>query len=158
MQHKIPKEVLEKVYNEEKDADVSKRILLVLKVKYDGMKPIRASRELYRDRSWATIWLRRFESDGLDGLKTGERSGRPPKVQSSVVKRVERRVMGCQGGWRVREIRELIHNESGVMYSERQVYRLMHRWGLRRVVPQKRFVNKASREEILSFKKGREGS
>jgi len=34
----------------------------------------------------------------------------------------------------------------------RQVYRILHKWGFRPVVPEKRFLRKASREERLTFK------
>ena len=80
-----PKEIVEEAYREERDANVSKRIFLVLKVKYQGVPASHVAREVHRHKSWTTPWLRRFEKDGLEGLKTMERSGRPPKSGSQQV-------------------------------------------------------------------------
>lgn len=145
--------MLEDAYEREKDADVRLRILLVMRVLLDGVMAIQASQELHRVRSWATKWLRRFEEGGLEGLRTKWSDGRPPKMERETMLRIRRRVVRRQSGWTAREVRELIHREAGVTYSERQVYRLIHRWGLRAIVPQKRFINKASKEEIEDFKK-----
>ena len=42
----IPREALEKACDDEKDADTRLRMLLVLKVKYDGIGQNQAAREL----------------------------------------------------------------------------------------------------------------
>jgi transposase len=42
---------------------------------------------------------------------------------------------------------DIIHKKTGVRYHEVHVYRLLHKWGFRPKVPQKRFVNVASKEE-----------
>ncbi len=158
MVRQISRGALERAYSEEKDADASRRMLLVLKVRCDGMKQSRAAEELRRDKSWATIWLGRFDEEGLDGLKTRPRSGRPPKVARETLARVRRRVSRWKGGCRVEEVRDMIRRESKTAYSERQVYRIVHGWGFRSVVPEKRFVNEASDEERTLFKKGPPGS
>lgn len=151
----ISRETLEKAYSEEKkDADVSRRLLLVLKVRHDGMKRSHAAKELRRDKSWATYWLRRFDGEGLEGLRTRPRSGRPSKVPEETLTSVRRRVSRWKTGCRIQEVRELIRKESGTTYCERQVYRIVHGWGFRSVVPEKRFVNEASPEERALFKKG----
>jgi len=144
---------LESAYNSEKDGEVRSRILLALRVKADHVRPAHAVRELHRTRAWATKWLRRFQQEGLEGLETRERSGRPPKTPHMMMAAVERMVTGSRAGWTAREVRELIRKEAGVVYSERHIYRLMHRWRMRPVVPEKRLLNKASRMERLSFKK-----
>ena len=149
----VSRQMLEEAYEREKDADVRLRILLVMRVLLDGVKAIQASKELHRVRSWATKWLRRFEEGGLEGLRTKWSNGRPPKMERETMLQIRRRVVRRQSGWTAREVRVLIHREAGVTYSERQVYRLIHRWGLRSIVPQKRFINKASKEEIEDFKK-----
>lgn len=159
MAKQIQREALENAYDREKDADVSRRVLLVLKVRYDGMKPSHAAKELRRDKSWATIWLRRFDGEGLGGLRTRPRSGRPPKVAAEALARVRRNVSRWEGGCRIKEVRDVIRRESGgTVYSERQVYRILHGWRFRGVVPEKRFVNEASDEERLRFKKATRGS
>jgi transposase len=153
----IPREALERACREE-DADTRLRMLLVLKVKYDGMGQNHAARELHALSSWAAKWVRRFEEEGLDGLRTRERSGRPPEVEHDAMASIERKVLSNEDGWTVREVRELIRMDAKVTYTERHVYRLLHAWGARAVVPEKRMVHKASLDERLAFKKGTPGS
>jgi transposase len=48
---------------------LKERLLLILKVKNDGMIPARAAKELHRNGIWASDWLRRYQEEGVDGLK-----------------------------------------------------------------------------------------
>ena len=152
------REALERACSEENDADVRLRMLLVLKVRYDGLGQNRAARDLHALSSWAAKWVRRFKEEGIDGLRTRERSGRPPEIEHGPMVRIGRDVLSNQSGWTVREVRELIRKDAGVTYTQRHVYRLLHAWGIRAVVPEKRLAHKASLEERLAFKKGRRGS
>jgi len=154
----MTREALERVCRREKDAGVKLRMLLVLKVEYDGLGQNQAARELHAQSSWAVTWIRRFEEEGIDGLRTRDRSGRPPKVEQGVMAEIGREVTTNEGGWTVKEVRELVREETGVTYSERHVLRLIHRWGARPVVPEKRLVHKAPLDERLLFKKGPPGS
>lgn len=149
---------MEKACSEEKDADTRLRMLLILKVKYDGLGQNQAARELNCLSSWASKWIRRFEEEGLEGLKTRERSGRPPKVKHNAIVRIKRKVVRNECGWTAREVRELIRKDANVTYTERHVYRLMHRWGVRSIVPEKRLLHKAPLAERLAFKKRTLGS
>ena len=47
----------------------------------------------------------------------------------------------------------IIYERTGVMYHEVHVYRLLHKWRFKPKVPQRRFVNTASKEEKEAFKK-----
>ena len=60
----ISREALERACSQEKDADARLRMLLVLKVKYDGVGQNQAARELHALSSWAAKWIRRFEEEG----------------------------------------------------------------------------------------------
>ena len=154
MSRHTSRQVLESAYNGEKDGEVRARILLVLRVKGDGVRPAHAVKELHRTRAWATKWLRRFQEEGLDGLRTRKRSGRPPKIPWRIMVRIKRRLTKRPDGWRIHEVHEIVRRESSVSLSVRQVYRILHKWGFRPVVPERRFLRKASREERLAFKKG----
>lgn len=152
------REALERACSEEKYADVRLRMLLALKVKYDGLGQNQAARELHGVSSWAVKWIRRFEMEGIEGLKTRERNGRPPKVNHDAIVRIKRKVVKNECGWTAREVRELIRKDANVTYTERHVYRLLHRWGVRAIVPDKRLLHKASLEERLAFKKVQQDS
>jgi len=39
-----------------------------------------STEELHRSIAWAYKWVRRFDKEGLEGLKNKPRSGRPPDV------------------------------------------------------------------------------
>jgi putative transposase len=149
---------LERAYDREQDADVKLRMLLIQKVKYDGLGQNQAARELHAQSSWAVAWVRRFEEEGIEGLRTRPRSGRPPLVEQRLMARIGREVITNKSGWTTKEVRELVRKEAGVTYSERHILRLIHRWGARAIVPEKRLAHKASLEERLAFKKRTPGS
>lgn len=146
--------MLEQAYRREEDPNVKERLLLVLRVKGDGVVASRVAGELHRTRPWAGKWLKRFEAEGIDSLKDRSRSGRPGSIESSIQLRIRRELSQRTQGWRVKEVWQLIREEADVTLSIRQVYRLLHRWGYRTIVPRKRFVKTAFKEEKQAFKKG----
>ncbi len=45
------------------------------------------------------------------------------------------------GGWDFfRQVMDLIYRKTGIRYHEVHIYRLLHKWGFKPKVPQKRFV------------------
>lgn len=56
-------------------------------------------------------------------------------------------------GWDFRQVMDLIYRKTGVRYHEVHIYRLLHKWGFKSKVLQKRFVNTASVKEKGKFKK-----
>lgn len=55
--------------------------------------------------------------------------------------------------WDFRQVMDLIYRKTGVRYHEVHIYRLLHKWGFKSKVPQKRFVNTGSVKEKGKFKK-----
>lgn len=147
--------VLNDAYKHESDADVRERILLLRSVRIDGKEAAAvAEKQLHRTRGWAYKWLKRFDTDGLAGLQDQPRSGRPPEVPEEKMLEIRRQLSENPSGWRVKEVMNMIYEKTGIRYHEVHVYRIMHGWNFSPKVPQKRFVNAASREEKDSFKKG----
>jgi len=109
--------------------------------------------ELHRSIAWAYKWLRRFDKDGLEGLKNKHRSGRPPDVPQEKLSKIRTELSENPSGWKAKEIIDIIHRKTGVRYHEVHVYRLLHKWGFSPKVPRKRFVNTASNEEKKQIKK-----
>lgn len=141
-------------YRLESDANIRERILLVRRVRLDRKEAASVAEvELHRTRAWAYKWLKRFNEEGLDGLQDRHRSGRPPDVPEEKMMVIKRELSQKPSGWRIKEIMNLIYEKSGVRYHEVHVYRLLHKWGFTPKVPQKRFVNAASKEERIRFKK-----
>ena len=92
----------------------------------------------------------------MDGLKDLHRSGsRPPEVSEEIFSEIKRELSENLAGWKAKEIMNIIYQSTGVRYHEVHIYRLLHKWGFKPKVPQRRFVNTASKEEKGEFKKRR---
>lgn len=89
----------------------------------------------------------------MNGLKDKERSGRPPDVPKDVMIQIKNELVDSNTGWNFRQVMDLIYKKTGVRYHEVHIYRLLHKWGFKSKVPQKRFVNTASVKEKRKFKK-----
>jgi len=145
---------LDNAYKRESDANVKERILLIRRIMSDGQDiRIVSTEELHRSIAWAYKWLRRFDKEGLEGLKNKPRSGRPPDVPQEKLSKIRTELSENPSGWKAKEIIDIIHRKTGVRYHEVHVYRLLHKWGFSPKVPRKRFVNTASNEEKKQFKK-----
>lgn len=151
----VSSEQLNNAYKKEIDLNVKERILLVRRVRIDGQEASKvAERELYKSRWWAYKWLDRFDKHGLDGLKDHSRSGRPPLIPEKKMLKIKQEISENRTGWQVKQVMDIIYKKAGVKYHEVHIYRLLHKWGFSPKVPQKRFVNTASKEEKDAFKKG----
>ena len=63
-------EQLNRAYKIETDAGVKERILLVRRVRIDGLEASKvAERELHKSRWWAYKWLNRFDKHGLGWIE-----------------------------------------------------------------------------------------
>ena len=148
---------LDVAYNREQDADVKERILLIRRIVEDKKHIEDIAKELHRCRAWAYKWYKRYNENGggLDGLKDKERrTGRPPEVPKDVMVMIRKELTDSDIGWDFRQVMDLIYKKTGVRYHEVHIYRLLHKWGFKPKVPQKRFVNSASStKEKKRFKK-----
>lgn len=144
---------LDKAYRQESNPDVRERILLVRRVVDDKQHIVNVAKELHRCRAWAYKWYRRYNYYGLQGLKDKAKTGRPPTVPKYVMVKIRKELADSNKGWDFRQVMDLIYKKSGVRYHEVHIYRLLHKWGFKSKVPQKRFVNTASVKEKKKFKK-----
>ena len=51
-------------------------MLLVLNVAYHGMVAAHVARDLHRCKAWASNWLKRYDEEGIGGLRDRPKSGR----------------------------------------------------------------------------------
>lgn len=98
-------------------------------------------------------WKNRYKKQGLKGLCTKERSGRPSKMkpeQASVIRRSVRK-HNIKRGWTTKHVKAYIKKETGVTYTERHVLRIAQSWGLAQIKPRKRsaYSKKENREAFL---------
>lgn len=87
-------------------------------------------------------WKKRYEDQGLRGLYTKPRNGRPPKIKQEQVMKIRRSVRkhNIKRGWRTKEIRSLIFKETEVKYSFRHTIRIVQSWGLSKIKPRPRYA------------------
>jgi len=118
---------LDKTYRQESNPDVKERILLVRRIVEDKQHIEDVAKELHRCRAWAYKWYKRYNNDGLDGLKDKSRMGRPPDVPKDVVVKIRKELTDSNTGWDFRQVMDLIYKKSGVRYHEVHIYRLLHK-------------------------------
>ena len=78
-----------KIRKTEKDPQVRDRILLNVLVKRDGMSVTGAALHLGMAPSWGVKWHNRYLKEGIAGLQTRTRSGRPPRISGETLKAVK---------------------------------------------------------------------
>lgn len=140
-------------YKREKDVRVKERLFLIKQVLLDNQIASHVAKSLGRVRSWAYRWIDRFNELGIDGLHDRPRTGRPPKISKKKTITIEKLIAENPSGWSAKQVMNIIYEKSGVKYHEVHVYRLLHKWGYTSKVAAKRFVNSATPEEKLWFKK-----
>jgi putative transposase len=144
---------LDKAYNDEGDADVKERILLVRRVLTDKQHIVSVAQELHKSRAWAYKWYKRYNDKGLDGLKDKPRSGRPPLIQHNLMIKIRKELEDSNNGWDFRQVMYIIQKRTTTKYHEVHIYRLLHKWGFAPKIPQKRFLRTATMQEKKKFKK-----
>ena len=145
--------VLDKAYKNEHDAHVKERILLIIRVSSDKQHIESVASELHRSRAWAYKWYKRYEDEGIKGLRDRPRGGKPSMVSSETTDKIIQELSNSNTGWDFRQVMDLIQQKAGVRYHEVHIRRLLHKWGFSPKVPQKRFVRTATKEEKKDFKK-----
>ena len=103
-----------KLYKGQLNPKIKERLLLILRVKDDGILPAHAADELHRSRPWALYWLDRFSKEGIEGLKDRSKTGRPPKIPEELAIRIRTKLLESKQGWTTKQVREMISMESGV--------------------------------------------
>ncbi len=103
------------------------------------------------------FWKKRYEADGLRGLYTKPRSGRPPKIaknQSIEIRRIVRK-HSIKQGWRTQQVRKVIVEKTGVTYSFRHVIRIIQSWGMAKIKPRPRYAFSKREDRDAFLKKTR---
>jgi putative transposase len=149
----INKTSFEKIYRNEHDAKTKERMLLVLNVVYNNIIPAHATKDLHRSRAWASDWLKRYDKEGIEGLRDRTKSGRPTEIPEDIEYQIKKELSSSKQGWTTKQVEELIIKKSGIKYHYTHIYRILRKWGFKQKVPRKVHVNTASKEEKDNFKK-----
>ena len=146
--------LLDKAYNDERDTDIKERILLVRRILTDKQHIETVAQEFHKSRAWVYKWFKRYNDEGLEGLKDKPRSGRPPLVNNDLMMKIRKELEDSNTGWDFRQVMDVIQKKTGIKYHEVHIYRLLHKWGFSVKMSQKRFVRTATQKEKKKFKKG----
>ena len=128
-------------------------MLLILNVVYLGKISAQVARDLHRSKAWACEWLKRYDKEGINGLKTRPKSGRPSEISEEIEYQIKKELKESKQGWTTKQVEELIIKKSGIKYHYIHIYRILRKWGFKQKIPRKVHVNTASEEEKDNFKK-----
>jgi transposase len=141
------------LYKKEKDPKVKERLLLVIRVRADEQVPFRVVKEINRSNPWASYWLKRYDEEGIEGLKDRPKSGRHPKISRQTEYKIRTILKESNQGWTTKQVEQMIVEKTRVKYHYTHIYHVLRKWGFRQKVPRKVHVNTAIREEKEIFKK-----
>jgi transposase len=99
---------LDKAYRQESNPDVRERIVLVRRIVDDKQHIVVVAKELHRCGAWAYKWYKRYNDDGLQGLKDKIKTGRPPTVPKDIIVRIRKELAESNTGWDFRQVMDLI--------------------------------------------------
>lgn len=145
---------LRKVYKKERDAKIRERILMII---YTFQKEtLRGIAErLHCDHKLVLYWKIRYEKEGLDGLRTRPKSGKPRKIsrrQETNLKKIISKA-DPERPWTTKRVHKLVFEKTHISYSPRQITRILNRWNLGLVSGRPMYWHRASEEEIAKFGK-----
>jgi len=147
-------EILKKASKKEKDAKILRRILIVLYVfKKDTIRDV--GKRLNCSHPTVLYWKERYKNEGLEGLKTKPKSGKPRKIlrrQESNLKKIFSKE-SSDNPWTTKRVSNLIEEKTGINYSQRQVTRILNRWNFGLTSGRPIYWYRASKEEITKFGK-----
>jgi len=146
--------ILKRKYKKEEEAKVKERILMVI---YTAQKETLrdVAERLNCDHKLVLYWKRRYENEGLEGLKTRPKSGKPKKIsrrQESNLKRIFSKENPVKP-WTTKRATHLIAEKTNINYSQRQVRRILNRWNFGLTSGRPIYWHRASENEITKFGK-----
>lgn len=123
----------------------------------NGANRTQTAKYLQVSRRMVNEWVKRFNEEGLDGLKEKPRSGRPRALSTEQLKKlkayVESHAIKPDGG-RLKGtlVIAYVEQEFGVSYSLTNIYRLLHQLGFSWITSRSRHP-KQSQDAQDEFKK-----
>lgn len=143
---------LKKTYKKEEDVKVALRILMVIHMK-QGESSRKVGEKMQCDHKAVLTWKKRYEKEGLEGLKTKPRSGKPTLLSRRQEDKIKKKIAedNPANPWTTKKVCDLIKKGTGIKYTQRHVRRKLRKWNFNLLVPRPTFWQKASGEEINNF-------
>lgn len=151
-------EGLEQLHQQTKDANVRSRCDMVL-WSNEGLSPPQIAQRVRFSRETVVGYIKRYQAEGLTGLFTKPRPGRPRRVtaeyEAGLLATVEQEPRTLDlpfSNWTTANLAEYMGQQTGIVISPRQVenYLKAHDWRLRRPV---RTVKHKQEPDLVAEKK-----
>ena len=135
-------EALKRLHRETDDADVRSRCDMIL-WSNEGLSPPRIAQRVRFSRRTVSRYIKRYEAEGLLGLFTRSRPGRPRRAtteyEAQLLRAIaqEPRSLGLPfSNWTTAKLADYMAQQTGITISARQVenYLKVNDWRLRRPV------------------------
>ena len=126
---------LESLIKQEKSKRFAERLIFIRSL-YDGKDVETSAKNLGRCRATGYLWQRRWDTNGLEGLKPTFNGGRRTKLSNA--QRADLKQKLQNRNWTAKEIRKLIQDEFGIDYSRASIDRLLRSFGMRYAKPHQR--------------------
>jgi len=152
---------LKLLHRETNKADVRSRCDMIL-LSNEGLSPPQIAKRVRFSRYTVVRFIYRYETEGLQGLYTKPRSGRPrrvtPEYEAKLLAAVEKapRSLGLPfSNWTTGNMAGYMAEQTGIVISPRQVerYLKLHGWRLRR--PVRTVKHKQDPDLVAEKKRGR---
>lgn len=133
---------LEDLHRRTREANLRSRCQMIL-LSNEGLSPPRIAELVRFHRRTVTRYIQRYEAEGIDGLLTRPRSGRPPKATDEYTLLLLRavgqapRMLGLPfSNWTTANLAAYLANKTDIQLSARQVENILkaNDWRLRRPV------------------------
>lgn len=116
------------------------------------------ARILFRSTKQIRKWVKAYNRNGIEGLKSRKQNGNPPKLSSEQKSEVKEIVSSsprdkgyCFSSWNTKNLKQIIRDRFGIIVSQETVRRLLHAFGFVWKKPEYKFVlsNEAEKEKFL---------
>ena len=78
---------------------------------------------MHRSNPWASEWLKRYDKEGIEGLKDRTKSGRPSEPSKETSYQIKQELKQSNNhGWTTKQVEELIIKKSGIKYHHTHLY------------------------------------
>lgn len=137
-----------------KDSVIRERLLIV-KGYYQGQTCKIVANHHKCSPAKVIYWKKRYDEQGLKGLQTKPKVGRPPKLDINQAKEIRKEIIKLtsrQGGWQTEQIRECIREKAGVSYSLRHIVRIAQNWGLSKITPRPQYAYAKKKDKEIFLK------
>jgi transposase len=153
-----PLEDLKKLGKAQKDGRTRIRLQAVVLAR-EGKTAVEIAQALGAARRAVQDWVARYNRGGVDALKEGRHSGKPPRLKRELEEKLKARLDGGplpdDGVCTLRgaDVRRILEKEFEVVYSLKGVYKLLHRLGYSCLAPRPRHPRAADEPTREAFKK-----